>query len=64
MITIIKFYLLMLTGVVRPAGDVDGVPLYNIVEEDSAIEYAYKEEVLQYIETGTFLYNDFLIYEE
>lgn len=64
MITIIKFYLLMLTGVVRPAGDVDGTPIYNIVEEDSAIEYAYKEEVLQYIETGTFLYNDFLVYEE
>jgi hypothetical protein len=64
MITIIKFYLLMLTGVVSSAGDMDGVPLYNIVEEDGAIENAYKEEVLQYIETGTFLYNDFLVYEE
>jgi hypothetical protein len=54
----------MLTGVVSSAGDMDGVPLYNIVEEDGAIENAYKEEVLQYIETGTFLYNDFLVYEE
>lgn len=63
MITIIKFYLLLLAGTVSRTGDNEGIHLYTIKDKETHIEYAYKEEVLHYIETGEFLYNDFLVFE-
>jgi len=46
------------TGVVSPTEEVDGRQTYSIKLETSAIDYAYKEEILEWIETGTFEYNE------
>ena len=35
-----------------------GRSMYTIMLPDSTIEYAYEEEVKQYLKTGTFTYND------
>ena len=34
--------------------------MYTIFLPDTTIQYAYEGEVMQYIKTGTFQYNDFL----
>ena len=56
------FYFYLFIGTVVPMNEInDGRELYYInTENDTVIEYAYKEEVLEYINTGTFEYNDFL----
>jgi len=63
MLTKIIFIWMVATGVVIPAGTED----YNerqtyhlILDEDYVIEYAYEAEILKYIETGVFMYDDFL----
>lgn len=48
----------LITGVVSPTEEVDGRQTYSIKLETSAIDYAYKEEILEWIETGTFEYNE------
>lgn len=35
-----------------------GRSMYTIMLPDSTIEYAYEEEVKQYLKTGTFKYDD------
>lgn len=35
-----------------------GRSMYTIMLPDTTIEYAYEEEVKQYLKTGTFQYND------
>ena len=62
----IKFNQLIESGVVIPNNDNEwdktSRPTYTIVVSDSTvIEYAYKGEVKQWIRTGNFEYNDFLI---
>lgn len=37
-----------------------GKAMYTIFLPDTTIQYAYEGEVMQYIKTGTFQYNDFL----
>lgn len=55
------FYIYLLIGTVVPMNETnDGRELYYIKEDNTVIEYVYKEEILEYIETGTFEYNDFL----
>jgi hypothetical protein len=46
----------VITGVVVPNGDVDGRKMYDIPSE--RIEYAYKGEVMLWIETKEFKYNE------
>lgn len=54
---------MLLTHVVVPQEKHDGKQLYYINFKDgTVIEYAYKEEVLEYIETGTFEYNEDAVY--
>jgi hypothetical protein len=48
----------MLLGIVRPHDDVDGRTIYTIHTKSTHIEYAYKAEVLQYIKTGVFVYDE------
>jgi hypothetical protein len=38
-----------------------GMPMYTLFFEECTIEYAYEPEVLEFIKTGNFEYNDFLI---
>lgn len=59
MATII-FYCWLLMGVLEPVEQHEGHQMYNIIQKDGVIENAYKGEVLNYIETGKFEYNDFL----
>jgi hypothetical protein len=55
----LKFIWLIITHVVTPQEKCEGKQMYNITFKDGTIiEYAYKEEVLEYIETGTFEYNE------
>jgi hypothetical protein len=53
----------LMIGIIIPEGDVDGRPTYIINSVDGIsepIEHAYKGEILEYIETGSFEYNEFL----
>lgn len=54
-----KFVWMLLTHIVTPQEEHEGRQMYNICFKDgTTIEYAYKEEVLEYIKTGTFKYNE------
>lgn len=56
----IVFYWMLLTKTITPAGENDGHKMYTIWYKDGkVIDYAYKGEVLNYIKTGTFEYDDF-----
>ena len=57
----LKFLWMLWTGVLAPAGDHEGQPLYNITQAPNCvIEYAYRAEVYYYIKTGTFVYDETL----
>jgi hypothetical protein len=47
--------------IVYEGEDIDtGKAMFTIFLPDTTINYAYKAEVMEYISTGTFEYNDFL----
>lgn len=49
----------LLTGTVEYQQTMDGHKQYALFFKDGkVIDYAYKEEILEYIETGTFEYNE------
>lgn len=48
----------VLTGVIVPQDDVDGRTIYSV--PSAHIEYAYKAEIIRYLETGTFIYDETL----
>jgi predicted nucleotidyltransferase len=48
----------MVLGIVQPQDDVDGRTIYTIHTKSTHIEYAYKAEVLRYLETGVFVYDE------
>jgi hypothetical protein len=54
------FFLYVITGKVSPAHEYhEGRQLYNIhTQDDKIIEYAYREEVEEWIATGSFEYNE------
>lgn len=52
----LSFVLYLHTGVILYTGDVDGRAIYSV--PDAGIEYAYKAEIIQYLETGQFDYNE------
>jgi len=56
MIAKLVFTWYLLTGVVVPTDEVDGRTIYSMPKAN--IEYAYEEELIEYIETGTFEYNE------
>jgi hypothetical protein len=55
----LMFVLQLHSGAIIPDGDVDGRTTYSI--PSAYIEYAYKAEIIQYLETGKFEYNEDLI---
>jgi hypothetical protein len=60
------FYWWLLNGTIVPTGEQhEGHKLYHVVvDNNTAIENAYKGEILNYIKTGTFVYNDFYEWED
>jgi len=51
----------LLNGTITPAGNDDNHKLYTVWFKDGKVaDYAYKGEVMNYIKTGVFEYNDFL----
>ena len=52
----IMFVLKLHTGIIIPTDDVDGRTIYSV--PSAGIEYAYKAEIIQYLETGKFDYNE------
>ena len=52
----LMFILNLHTGIIIPDGDVDGRRTYSIPSAN--IEYAYKAEILEYIDSGDFEYNE------
>jgi hypothetical protein len=52
----LMFVLQLHSGVIIPSGDVDGRAIYSI--PSAGIEYAYKAEIVQYLETGEFSYDE------
>ena len=56
----LMFVWYLITGVVVPQEEVDGRQTYTIFQDDTCIEYAYKEEVLHWIDSGEFVYDETL----
>lgn len=54
----ITFILQLHSGFIVKTDDVDGRDIYSIPSR--GIEYAYKEEILQYMESGVFVYDETL----
>jgi len=54
----LMFILYINSGAIVPDGDVDGRTTYSI--PSAYIEHAYKAEIIQYLETGTFTYDETL----
>lgn len=52
----LTFVLQLHTGIIIPTDNVDGRTIYSI--PSAGIEYAYKAEIVQYLETGQFDYNE------
>ena len=52
----ITFILQLNSGLIVKTDDVDGRDIYSI--PSAGIEYAYKAEIIQYLETGKFNYNE------
>ena len=53
------FMWMLLTGKIVPQEKNQGHQMYYInCKDNKVIEYAYKEEILEYIKTGTFEYNE------
>ena len=55
----LTFVLQLHTGIIIPMDNVDGRTIYSMPSE--GIEYAYKAEIIQYLETGEFEYDEDLI---
>ena len=45
-------------GIIIPQNENDGRQTYTLRTESKVIEHAYKEEIINYIKTGVFVYNE------
>lgn len=52
----LMFVLHLHSGQIIPTDNVDGRTIYSI--PSAGIEYAYKAEIIQYLETGQFKYDE------
>ena len=59
------FVWFLMNGTVTPAGEHENHKMYTVWFKDGkVIDYAYKGEVINYIETGEFIYDEDLEYGE
>jgi hypothetical protein len=56
--TKIIFIWYLMTGVITPTDNVDSRTTYTIKQKDFIVEYAYRGEVLNWIESDKFQYNE------
>jgi hypothetical protein len=55
----IIFIWYLVSGTIVPQDKVEGRQTYALFFEDGkVVDFAFKEEILEYIETGTFEYNE------
>jgi hypothetical protein len=54
----LMFILQLHSGFIVASDDVDGRTIYSIPSKD--IEYAYKSEIIDYMQTGVFTYDETL----
>jgi hypothetical protein len=54
----LMFTIKLYSGIIIPTDDVDGRTIYSI--PSAGIEYAYQAEIIQYLETGVFTYDETL----
>ena len=54
----LMFILQLHSGIIIPTDDVDGRTIYSIPSKD--IEYAYKSEIIDFMQTGVFTYDETL----
>jgi hypothetical protein len=54
----LMFVLHLHSGFIVASDDVDGRTIYSIPSKD--IEYAYKSEIIDYMQTGVFTYDETL----
>ena len=62
--TQVMFWWFVTTGTIHLNGDVDGRPMYELYDHESCeliSEYAYKGEILNYLETGSFIYDEDMV---
>lgn len=52
------FNIFLHVGIIVPQSENDGRQTYMLRIEDKVIEYVYKEEIINYIKTGKFSYNE------
>ena len=52
------FNIFLHIGIIIPQSENDGRQTYTLRTEDKVIEHAYKEEIINYIKTGVFVYNE------
>jgi hypothetical protein len=59
MLAKLVFAFMLMKGTVVPQGEHEGRKMYAVIMSDStAVDYAYKGEVLNYIKTKEFKYNE------
>lgn len=56
--TEIVFLCYLILGTVQPTDTVDGRQTYTVCIDDVSIEHAYKGEILNWIDSGKFIYNE------
>jgi hypothetical protein len=54
----ILFVIFLQLGVIIPQSENDGRQTYKLSTKDKVYEYVYKEEIINYIKTGKFSYNE------
>jgi hypothetical protein len=52
------FNIFLHIGIIIPQNENDGRQTYTLRTESKVIEHAYKEEIINYIKTGVFVYNE------
>lgn len=56
--TKIIFMWYLITGVITPSDKVDNRPTYMIKQKNFSVDYAYKGEIYNWIESKKFIYNE------
>jgi len=52
------FYIYLWVGIISPEDNVDGRETFTITTDTISVEYAYKEEIIHWIQSGEFVYNE------
>lgn len=52
------FILYLLSGTIKPQDSHDGRKTYRLITKHAVYEHAYKEEIMEYLKTKSFEYNE------